>query len=296
MNYYKNYIELGFNPSTLLVTCDLGKQSDIYHGNKGEKVKITLIKSPIKIENIQFEKNSQILIYYFSPKHSLTVEREISLQKDSLISASTLRFVDLSLDPMSEVYEGILKGLVLNPIIIKGAVDNIYFRREDIVFGWGIGEGKAKFSNLEPTDCCIIGTLGELAFISLYNRYLLGYINSIDERYIREEKDQIIRKSSKVYRELGEAIRENEDHIVFAEDIGFDLNIEKKLIGINKLPIRDRKILLMVSNIMKNPLTSPFLGLVLGDRLGTERICDKALSLGLNIYKVKVSTPPKYTF
>ncbi|TRM74080.1 hypothetical protein DJ523_05745 [Sulfolobus sp. E5] len=287
-------MELGFNPSTLLVTCDLGKQSDIYHGNKGERVKITLIKSPVKME--KFDKNSQILIYYFSPKHSLAIEREISLQKDSLVSASTLRFVDLSLDPLSEVYEDILKGLVLNPIIIKGAVDNIYFKREDVVFGWGIGEGRAKFGNFEPTDCCIIGTLGELAFISLYNRYLLGYINNVDINYIREEKDKIIRKSSKVYKELGEAIKENEDHVVFADDIGFNSDMKKKLVGINKLPIRDRKILLIASNIMKNPLASPFLGLVLGDKVGIERICDKATSLGLNIYKVKVSTPPKYTF
>ena len=168
MSYYKEYVELGFNPSTILITCDLSTQFKLEYIQRGGKIKLAFIKS-YKMYNL----NSQLFIHYFSPKHDVIIQEEIIVNENSLISMSTLRFVDISLNPNSQVYNEILKALVLNPVIIKGAIDNLSFKREDVLFGLGIGEGAAKFNNFKPTYACIIGSLGRLAFLSLYNRYLL---------------------------------------------------------------------------------------------------------------------------
>lgn len=132
-----------------------------------------------------------------------------------IISASTLRFVDLSIPPTFTIYNEILKASILNPIIVKGAVDDLNFYREDLIFGWGYGKGLAKFSNFEPTHACIINYFGTLAYLALWNRYLLGQIKLNDLDVIKRNKDDVLLKASRVYKELGEVIRENEDNLVF---------------------------------------------------------------------------------
>lgn len=285
MSHYKEYIELGFNPSTILITCDLYNQFKLEYIQRGGKIKLAFIKS-YKTYNL----NSQLFIHYFSPKHDVIIQDEIIVNENSLISMSTLRFVDISLNPNSQVYNEILKALVLNPIIIKGAVDNLSFKREDFLFGLGIGEGVAKFNNFKPTYACIIGSLGRLAFLSLYNRYLLGYINLKNNiEYIEQEKNKLMKEATIIYKELGEVIKSNEDNLVYAEEIGKSNVIEKfKKIGLKSIPVYDDKIVKIASTLMKNPFATPFLALVLGNKTGIDEVCSKAISLGLKAYMIKV--------
>ncbi|AHC52625.1 hypothetical protein SUSAZ_09580 [Sulfolobus acidocaldarius SUSAZ] len=285
LNYLNDYLALGFSPSTILGTCELSEQFEIYHGEKGEEVSLFFIKSSKPIE-----KRSKINIHYFSPKLEVIIERSVKLNGEALVSASTLRIVDITFPPESEIYDGLLRGLVLNPIVVKGAVDNLYFKREDILFGWGLGEGIAKLGKFEPSDYCIIQPLGELAFISLYNRFVMGRL-TLDESYVRREKEKILEISSKVYRELGEVVIENENNLAYVEDIGMSQDsIERlKTLKIKTIIVHDKNIFELTKNFTKNPFASPFSVVILGNKIGVDRVVDKALSLGLRVFRSNFS-------
>lgn len=293
-SYYEEYIKLGFNPSTILITCDFSPQSKVEYIRKNEKVKITFIKS---YKSYAFD--SSFVIRYFSTNYDTVIHKEVIEDKDTIVSASALRFVDLSLSPFSKIYDQILKSLVLNPILVKGGVDDLFFERIDVFFAWGKAKEFARFNNFKPTHACIVGSFGKLAFLSIFNRYLLGYLK-LDDRiidYVKREKDKIVNESALIYKELGETIKANEDNLVYAEEIGKSDVVKRfKEIGIRAIPVYDERIVRFVSNIMKNPLASPFCALILGNKTGIENVIDKALSLGLNVHKIEGQNLSNTTF
>ncbi|MEW9492146.1 MAG: hypothetical protein TQ35_0008115 [Candidatus Aramenus sulfurataquae] len=274
-HYLEDYVKAGFNPSTTMVTCDLGKAFSLFLG-KG-KVKLVFVNSPKP-----YSFDAQVIVQYFSLRRDEVFAREVSLEREGGVSATTLRFVDVGVPLSSKLYDRVMEALSLNPLVVKGVVDNLQFTREDEFFGWGIGEGRANLT-LKPSQAekyCLIGELGELLALSVHNRAVLGMLSA--EPYLLKQGEEFLESHTKVYRELGEVIRSREDEILLSEEVGLSRPMERlKGLKVDKFPVKDPFALRKYGGLMKDPFASPFFVVVVGKARAVEEVCQKAESLGL---------------